>query len=76
MKSESLLIVTLILIKVFVIGLKNANADIWTTCDNSFTPKYALNYNTHFLVYEGENIEATNPLYRCGDTNYPNYVTI
>ena len=28
------------------------------------------------FVYEGENIEATNPLYRCGDTNYPNYVTI
>ena len=51
MKSESLLIITLILIKVFVIGLKNASADIWTTCDNSFTPKYALNYNTHFLVY-------------------------
>ena len=76
MRSEGILIVILILFKVFILSLKHANADIWGACNNSFTPQHVGNYSGYFPVYEGDKIEVSNPLFRCGDNNYPNYVTL
>ena len=76
MRSEGIFIVILILFKVFIVSLKQANADIWGTCNNSFTPQHVGNYSGYFPVYEGDKIEVSNPLFRCGDNNYPNYVTL
>ena len=76
MKSRGIFIITLILIKVFIVSLKHANADIWSDCNSSFTPQHVSNSSGYFPVYKGDKIEVSNPLYRCGDTYFPSYLTI
>ena len=68
MNSNVILISVLILVKVLVISIRHANAEINTACYSANLLSYlSQNHTYQDLLYTADNNYYTHPLFRCGE---------